>query len=91
MFGGYLYFHKAPSPEAFHVETCNKIALLSKYDCLRANKAMAAWGVENREPFLDRDFLDIAMSIDPKEKMIDKASGRIEKYIVSWQQAANAC
>eukprot|EP01117_Protostelium_nocturnum_P001030 TRINITY_DN11355_c0_g1_i1.p1 TRINITY_DN11355_c0_g1~~TRINITY_DN11355_c0_g1_i1.p1 ORF type:complete len:616 (+),score=125.81 TRINITY_DN11355_c0_g1_i1:147-1850(+) len=82
VFGGYLYFHKAPSPEKFHVETCHKIKLLSKYDCLRANKSTAAWGVEAREPFLDRDFLDVAMSIDPKEKMINKAEGRIEKYIV---------
>ncbi|KAI1283028.1 Asparagine synthetase [glutamine-hydrolyzing] 1 [Halotydeus destructor] len=82
VFGGYLYFHKAPSKEAFHVETCDKIALLSKYDCLRANKSTAAWGVESREPFLDRDLLDLAMSIDPKEKMIDKQNGRMEKWIL---------
>jgi len=80
IFGGYLYFHKAPSPEKFHVETCHKIKALSKYDCLRANKSTAAWGVEVREPFLDRDFMDIAMSIDPQEKMI--RNGRIEKYII---------
>jgi len=82
IFGGYLYFHKAPSPEAFHKETCTKIKLLSKYDCLRANKSTCAWGVEVRPPFLDKDFLDIAMSIDPKEKMISKAEGKMEKYIL---------
>lgn len=80
IFGGYLYFHKAPSPEKFHVETCHKLKLLSKYDCLRANKSALAWGVECRVPFLDREFLDIAMAIDPSEKMIK--SGRIEKYIL---------
>jgi asparagine synthase (glutamine-hydrolysing) len=82
IFGGYLYFHKAPSPEKLHVETCHKIKALSKYDCLRANKSTAAWGVEVREPFLDRDFLDIVMSVDPKEKMIRPQEGRIEKYII---------
>lgn len=82
IFGGYLYFHKAPSPEKLHVETCHKIKALSKYDCLRANKSTAAWGVEVREPFLDRDFLDVAMSVDPKEKMIRPQEGRIEKYIL---------
>lgn len=82
VFGGYLYFHKAPSPEAFHVETCKKLSLLSKYDCLRANKSTAAWGVESREPFLDRDFLNIAMAIDPREKMIDLTKNKIEKWIL---------
>jgi len=82
VFGGYLYFHKAPSPEKFHVETCHKIKALSKYDCLRANKSTAAWGVEVREPFLDRDLLDVAMGIDPKEKMIRKSENRMEKYIL---------
>lgn len=80
VFGGYLYFHKAPSREAFHKETVTKVSLLSKYDCLRANKSTAAWGVESREPFLDRDFLTVAMTIDPTEKMIKP--GRIEKYIL---------
>lgn len=80
VFGGYLYFHKAPSREEFHRETIRKISLLSKYDCLRANKSTAAWGVESREPFLDLDFLDVAMSIDPADKMI--RDGRIEKYIL---------
>jgi len=82
IFGGYLYFHKAPSPEKFHVETCHKLKALSKYDCLRANKSTAAWGVEVRPPFLDKDFLELAMNIDPSEKMIRKAEGRIEKYIM---------
>jgi len=80
IFGGYLYFHKAPSPEKLHIETCHKLKSLSKYDCLRANKSSLAWGVEARCPFLDRDFLDVAMSIDPSEKMIK--AGRIEKYIL---------
>ncbi|RWS12148.1 hypothetical protein B4U79_07546, partial [Dinothrombium tinctorium] len=82
IFGGYLYFHFSPSKEAFHVETCKKIKLLSKYDCLRANKATAAWGVEIRVPFLDRDFLDYAMSIDPEEKMVEKSKGKGEKWIL---------
>jgi len=80
IFGGYLYFHKAPSAEKFHKETCHKLKALSKYDCLRANKSTLAWGVEVRCPFLDRDFLDVAMSIDPTEKMITKE--RIEKWIL---------
>jgi len=82
IFGGYLYFHKAPSPEKFHLETCHKLKLLSKYDCLRANKSTMAWGVEARVPFLDKDFLNIAMGIDPKHKMIIKSEGRIEKWIL---------
>lgn len=69
VFGGYLYFHMAPSAEEFHEETVRKIFALSKYDCCRANKAMAAWGVEARVPFLDKEFLDYAMSINPAEKM----------------------
>jgi len=81
MFGGYLYFHKAPSKDKFHVETCHKLKALSKYDCLRANKSTSAWGVEVRPPFLDKDFLDVVMSIDPQEKMIVKGE-RIEKYIL---------
>jgi len=82
IFGGYLYFHKAPSPEKFHVELCHKVKALSKYDCLRANKATTAWGVEVRVPFLDRDVLDFVMSINPSEKMIKKEEGKIEKYIL---------
>ena len=80
IFGGYLYFHKAPAPQAFHEETVRKISRLHSYDCLRANKAMAAWGVEARVPFLDKDFLDVAMRIDPADKMI--RDGRIEKQIL---------
>lgn len=77
IFGGYLYFHKAPSAKDFHEETVRKISLLHKFDCLRANKSMAAWGVEARVPFLDREFLDIAMSFDPDVKMV--RDGRMEK------------
>jgi asparagine synthase (glutamine-hydrolysing) len=80
IFGGYLYFHKAPSPRAFYEETVRKIQMLYKYDCLRANKATAAWGIETRVPFLDLRFLDIAMSLDPAEKMV--TSTRKEKYIL---------
>ena len=69
IFGGYLYFHKAPSARAFHEETVRKLGKLHWYDCLRANKSLAAWGVEGRVPFLDRDFLDIAMRLNPKAKM----------------------
>ncbi len=80
IFGGYLYFHKAPDPRAFHEETVRKLSRLHSYDCLRANKAMAAWGVEARVPFLDREFLDVAMRINPADKMVSK--GRIEKHIL---------
>jgi asparagine synthase (glutamine-hydrolysing) len=80
IFGGYLYFHKAPDARAFHEETVRKLSRLHSYDCLRANKAMAAWGVEARVPFLDKDFLDVAMSLNPADKMI--AEGRIEKQIL---------
>ncbi|HYE56884.1 MAG TPA: asparagine synthase B, partial [Rhodothermales bacterium] len=80
IFGGYLYFHRAPSAEAFHVETVRKLDRLHLYDCLRANKSMAAWGVEARVPFLDRTFLDVAMSLDPEAKRA--TGGRIEKHIL---------
>ncbi len=80
IFGGYLYFHKAPNAQAFHEETVRKLSRLHSYDCLRANKAMAAWGVEARVPFLDTPFMDVAMSINPEEKMI--GNGRIEKHIL---------
>jgi len=86
IFGGYLYFHKAPSAEAFHEETVRKLDNLHLYDCLRANKSMAAWGVEARVPFLDRRFLDVAMSLDPAAKMVSPGGGgsprRIEKQIL---------
>lgn len=70
VFGGYLYFHKAPNAQEFMDETIDKLSRLHMYDCLRCNKAMSAWGVEPRVPFLDRDFLDVAMSLNPEEKMI---------------------
>ena len=69
IFGGYLYFHKAPSAQAFHEETVRKLSKLHWYDCLRANKSLSAWGVEGRVHFLDRDFLDIAMRLNPQAKM----------------------
>ena len=80
IFGGYLYFHRAPDAEAFHLETVRKVSRLHLYDCLRANKAMAAWGVEARVPFLDLDFLETAMRIDPAVKMIG-ADG-VEKRVL---------
>jgi asparagine synthase (glutamine-hydrolysing) len=82
-FGGYLYFHKAPNEQEFYHETVDKVLNLSKYDCLRANKALAAWGVEGRVPFLSKALLDYVMSIDPKHKMILKGSDQnIEKWIL---------
>ncbi|KAL8874265.1 MAG: hypothetical protein Q9174_000385 [Haloplaca sp. 1 TL-2023] len=80
IFGGYLYFHAAPSKEAFHEETVRRIKNLHLSDCLRANKSTSAWGVEARVPFLDREFIENAMSVDPAEKLI--SPGRIEKYIL---------
>ncbi|KAJ6397935.1 hypothetical protein OIU77_018866 [Salix suchowensis] len=82
IFGGYLYFHKAPNKEEFHQETCRKIKALHLYDCLRANKSTSAWGVEARVPFLDKEFINIAMSIDPEWKMIRPDLGRIEKWVL---------
>lgn len=80
IFGGYLYFHKAPNAEEFHKETLRKISKLNLYDCLRANKALAAWGVEGRVPFLDKDFMDVAMRLNPADKMA--GNGKMEKYVV---------
>jgi asparagine synthase (glutamine-hydrolysing) len=80
IFGGYLYFHMAPDDREFHEELVRKLDALHSYDCLRANKATAAWGVEARVPFLDRDFLDVAMSIAPSAKR--PYGGRIEKHIL---------
>ncbi|MBL6590409.1 MAG: asparagine synthase B [Flavobacteriaceae bacterium] len=80
IFGGYLYFHKAPSAEEFHKETVRKLDKLNQYDCLRANKSLAAWGIEGRVPFLDKEFMDIAMRINPADKMIN--SERMEKWVV---------
>ena len=80
VFGGYLYFHKAPSARDFHEETVRKLSKLHLYDCLRANKSLAAWGVEGRVPFLDKEFLDVAMSLDPEAKMCPGQT--IEKQIL---------
>ncbi|SMR63951.1 unnamed protein product [Zymoseptoria tritici ST99CH_3D1] len=80
IFGGYLYFHNAPDKKAFHEETVRRVKNLHLADCLRANKSTSAWGVEARVPFLDKQFLDLSMNIDPAEKMITK--DRIEKYIL---------
>ena len=80
IFGGYLYFHKAPDARAFHEETVRKLSKLHLYDCLRANKSLAAWGVEGRVPFLDTEFLDIAMRTNPEAKMCPGTT--MEKRIV---------
>ena len=80
VFGGYLYFHKAPTAQAFHEETVRKLGKLHLYDCLRANKSLAAWGVEGRVPFLDKEFLDIAMRLNPEAKMCP--GNTIEKKVV---------
>ena len=80
VFGGYLYFHKAPSAKAFHEETVRKLSKLHYYDCLRANKSLSAWGVEGRVPFLDQEFLDVAMRTNPEAKMCPGST--IEKKIV---------
>ncbi|HLS94863.1 MAG TPA: asparagine synthase B [Sphingobacterium sp.] len=80
LFGGYLYFHKAPNAQEFHEETVRKLKKLYLYDCLRANKSLAAWGVEGRVPFLDKEFMDVAMTINPADKMIK--DGRMEKWVV---------
>ena len=80
IFGGYLYFHKAPDAAEFHAETVRKLDQLHLFDCLRANKSLAAWGLEGRVPFLDREFLDVAMSIDARHKMC--GAGRIEKHVL---------
>lgn len=80
LFGGYLYFHKAPNPQEFHEETVRKLKKLYLYDCLRANKSLAAWGVEGRVPFLDEEFMDVAMTLNPADKMIK--DGRMEKWVV---------
>ncbi|MGD9557228.1 MAG: asparagine synthase B [Mangrovibacterium sp.] len=80
VFGGYLYFHKAPNPGEFHKETLRKLSKLNLYDCLRANKTLAAWGVEGRVPFLDKEFLDVAMRLNPKDKMA--GNGKMEKWVL---------
>jgi len=80
LFGGYLYFHKAPNAKEFHEETVRKLSKLHMYDCLRANKSLAAWGIEGRVPFLDKEFMDVAMRINPQDKMIN--GERMEKWVV---------
>ncbi|MDR0769494.1 MAG: asparagine synthase B [Dysgonamonadaceae bacterium] len=81
IFGGYLYFHKAPNAKALHEETVRKLDKLNLYDCLRANKSLAAWGVEGRVPFLDKEFMDVAMRLNPEDK-ISGLKGRMEKWIL---------
>ena len=80
IFGGYLYFHKAPNAQEFHEETVRKLDKLHMYDCLRANKSLMAWGIEGRVPFLDKEFIDVAMRINPKDKMIN--GERMEKWVI---------
>jgi len=80
IFGGYLYFHKAPSAKDFHEENVRKLDKLHMYDCLRANKSLASWGIEGRVPFLDKEFMDVAMSINPEDKMIN--GERMEKWVL---------
>lgn len=80
IFGGYLYFHKAPNAQAFHEETIRKLSKLHLYDCLRANKSLAAWGIEGRVPFLDKEFMNVAMNLNPKDKMAGE--GKMEKWIL---------
>lgn len=82
IFGGYLYFHAAPDKAEFHKETVRRVKNLHLADCLRANKSTSAWGLEARVPFLDKQFLEVCMNVDPAEKMIDRSKGRIEKYIL---------
>ena len=80
LLGGYLYFHKAPNAKEFHEETVRKLDKLYLYDCLRANKALSAWGIEGRVPFLDKEFIETAMQINPNDKMIN--GERIEKWVL---------
>ena len=80
LFGGYLYFHKAPDAKSFHEETVRKLSKLHLYDCLRANKSLAAWGIEGRVPFLDKEFMDVAMRLNPEDKMAK--NGKMEKWIL---------
>ena len=95
IFGGYLYFHKAPSAKDFHDETVRKLSKLYMYDCLRANKSLSAWGVEGRVPFLDKEFLDVAMRTNPEAKMcpgntMEKKMKQITAEAVSDEQMAHA-
>lgn len=74
IFGGYLYFHLAPNAAELHKECCRRVKNLYKFDCLRANKSTSAWGLEVRVPFLDQEFLDVAMAVNPEEKVCGKGS-----------------
>ncbi|CCK68444.1 asparagine synthase (glutamine-hydrolyzing) 1 KNAG_0A07920 [Huiozyma naganishii CBS 8797] len=89
IFGGYLYFAQAPSAAEFHTESVKRVKNLHLSDCLRANKSTMAWGLEARVPFLDKEFLDLCMNIDPKDKLINQKEGRIEKYIL--RKAFDTC
>jgi asparagine synthase (glutamine-hydrolysing) len=80
IFGGYLYFHKAPTAKDFHEENVRKLDKLHMYDCLRANKSLASWGIEGRVPFLDKEFMDVAMRMNPQDKMIN--GERMEKWVL---------
>ncbi|WP_194091446.1 asparagine synthase B [Vibrio hibernica] len=80
IFGGYLYFHKAPNAKEFHEETVRKLLALNMFDCARANKSLAAWGVEGRVPFLDKEFIDVAMRLNPADKMC--GNGKMEKHVL---------
>lgn len=82
LFGGYLYFHKAPNAKEFHEENVRKLNKLHLYDCLRANKSLMSWGIEGRVPFLDKEFMDVAMRLNPKDKMVNAHVPKIEKWIL---------
>ena len=82
IFGGYLYFHKAPNAREFHEENVRKLNKLHLYDCLRANKSLMSWGIEGRVPFLDKEFMDVAMRLNPKDKMVTSHEPKIEKWIL---------
>ncbi|WP_332030479.1 asparagine synthase B, partial [Kaistella sp.] len=82
LFGGYLYFHKAPNAKEFHEENVRKLGKLHLYDCLRANKALMSWGIEGRVPFLDKEFMDVAMRQNPKDKMVTAHEPKIEKWML---------
>lgn len=89
IFGGYLYFHKAPAPKEFHEECIRKISRLHLYDCLRANKSLCAWGVEGRVPFLDKEFMDVAMSINPRLKMVVNEKNGNAQYVKDLDSVKN--
>jgi len=82
IFGGYLYFHKAPNAKEFHEENVRKLNKLHLYDCLRANKSLMSWGIEGRVPFLDKEFMDVAMRLNPKDKMVTSHEPKIEKWVL---------